>query len=267
MQNDQDFLVINGQNFSSRLLHCFGSINGDGSVDDTIDAKTAVDFIKESETDFLTIYTQGDLSEIKSLDDFPVGYSGLKYKDIKEHINPEDFQFLVNTNHALTVDEAINRAEIGHKYSGSKWIKLEVLNKQLTAPINSDVIKASKILLDKGYLVLPLINANIEDMKDLEAVGCSAIRVMMSDIGSEGGLRNRKEFTDICNSVKIPVIAEGGLRGPEDGYNAMICGASAVLTNKALFCYKCPLRFLNLLKESIICGRKGYLCNKHRHDS
>jgi len=258
MKENQDFWAINGRKFTSRLLHCFGSIN------DPIDRKTAIKFIKSSETEFLTIYTQVNLEKIKSIDDFPIGYSGLRYKDIRQSISNRKYTILVNTNHVLTVEEAIRRAEIGYKYSNSKWIKLEVLNHNLTKPINKDVIRAAEILLDKGFIVLPLINANIQDAQRLEKIGCSAIRILMSDIGTEYGFINKELFTRVCSAVKIPVIAEGGCRGPEDAYNAIVAGASAILVNKSLFSYKDPLFFLKSLKDSIKSGRLTFLCNQQR---
>lgn len=239
-------------------MHCFGSIN------DKIDQETAINFIKTSDTNFLTVYTQGDLSKITNIDDFPIGYAGLTYKDIKDAISEEKHTMLVNTNHALTVEEAVKRAEIGSRYSKSNIIKLEVLNPEFTKPINEEVIKAAEILLDKGYTILPLVNANIEDIKLLEKMGCSAIRILLSNIGSEKGLVYPDKFKEICSTIKIPVVAEGGIRAPEDGYNSMVLGASAVLVNRSLFCYQDPLFFLEALKESIKAGRKTFLCNKQR---
>lgn len=258
MENNQDFWFINGRKFRSRLLHCFGSIN------DPINRETAINFIANSETEFLTIYTQGDLGKIESIDDFPIGYSGLQYKDIRQSISNKKYTILVNTNYALTVEEAIRRAEVGYRYLNSKWIKVEVLTHSLNKPINKDVIKAAKILCDEGFIVLPLINANVQDAQTLEKIGCSAIRVLMSNIGSEQGFIKKDVFTRVCSAVKIPVIAEGGLRGPEDAYNAMLSGASAVLVNKALFSYKDPLFFLESLKHSIKSGRLTFLCNQQR---
>ncbi|MBU1135781.1 MAG: hypothetical protein KKB03_00230 [Nanoarchaeota archaeon] len=258
MKARQDVWIINGKHFTSRLLHCFGNVN------DHISHESAINFIKHSETDFLTIYTQGNLDTISGLDDFPIGYSGLFFKDLKNFFHDKEYTILVNTNHALTVKDAVKRAEIGFKYSKSKFIKLEVLNHQFTKPINRKVIEASKILLERSFIVMPLINANLSDAKKLEKMGCSAIRVMMSDIGSKKGLINKELFANICSSVRVPIIAEGGLSGPEDAYNAMIAGASAVLTNKALFCYKNPLLLIESLKKSISAGRQAFICNQKR---
>ena len=258
MKNNQDFWFINGRKFRSRLLHCFGNINN------PINRERAINFINISETEFLTIYTHGDIGKIKSIGDFPIGYSGLKYKDIIQSILEKNYTILVNTNNALTIEEAIRRAEVGSRFSNSKWIKVEVLTHTLNKPINEEVIKASRILCEKKFIVLPLINANIQDAQALEKIGCSAIRVLMSDIGSEQGFTDKALFTRVCSIVKIPVIAEGGLRGPEDAYNAMLSGASAVLVNQALFAYKDPLFFLESLKHSIISGRLAFLCNQQR---
>ena len=87
----------------------------------------------------------------------------------------------------------------------------------------------------------------------------------MSDIGSERGLVKKKLFASICcRTVKLPVIAEGGLRAPEDAYNAMAVGASAVLVNRSLFCYKDPMLFIEALKSAIKSGRLTFLCNRER---
>jgi len=256
----KDYWKIADKRFKSRLLHCFGSVN------DEIDLKTAVNFIKRSETEFLTVYTQGKLNLMGNKDELNMGYSGLRYKDIKKHIDVSKYTVLVNTNHALSVDEAVSRAEIGSKLLKTKWIKLEVLNKKLTRPINKKVIKAAKILLKKGFIVMPLITADLKDAVRLVKMKCSAIRVLLSDIGSEKGLVNKKLFKKICLKIKIPVIAEGGIGAPEDAYNAMAVGASAVLVNRSLFCYKDPLFFIDVLKQSIKSGRLTYICNQQRHD-
>ena len=257
-ENTQDFWYINGKKFTSRLLHCFGSFN------DPIDAEMAIKFIQNSETEFLTVYTHGNLEEITSKDDFPIGYSGLLYKNIKNAINDKKYTLLINTNHAATVEDVIRRSEIGQQYTKSSWVKIEILNHNLTRPINKEVIKAAKILVDKGFIVLPLINAEVQDAVELESIGSSAVRVMMSDIGLRGGLVNRELLSKICSAVKIPVISEGGLSGPEDAYNSMVAGASAVLVNKALFCYKDPLVLIESMKQSIKWGRNAFICNQQK---
>lgn len=252
-----DYWQIAGKRFKSRLLHCFGSLN------DEIDLKTALDFINKSETEFLTVYTQ-ELGSIHQAADLHMGYSGLKYKDIQGHVPIENYTILVNTNHALSVKEAVEKARIGSRLLKSKWIKLEVLNNKFTRPINNKVIEAAKILTKEGFMVMPLINADLPSAQKLEKMGCVAIRVLLSDIGSEKGLVKKELFKGICSKIKLPIIAEGGVGTPEDAYNSMAAGAAAVLVNRSLFCYKNPAFFIKTLKESIKSGRLTYLCNLER---
>lgn len=249
---------INGRCFKSRLLHCFGDLG------DSIDVETAVGIVTASETEFVTVYTHGDLRKVARKEDFPIGYSGVTFGDVADHIPIERYTVLVNTNHAQTVEEAIDRAQYGSQLSGSDWIKLEVLNTDLTRPINQAVITAAKALVDKGFVVLPLINTNAGDIKTLESIGCSAIRLIMSDIGSGRGLSDFDEFALACSQTTLPIIAEGGLGGPEDAYNAMIAGASAVLVNKALFSFRDPFSLIGALKSSLASGRCSYNCNLQR---
>jgi len=243
----QDSWSIAGKRFNSRLLHCFGNAT------DKIDLKTAVGFINRTETDFLTVYTQGSLDDFKDADG-----------DIK-HWLKRKYTILVNTNHALSVEEAVKRGELGSRLLKSRWIKLEVLNKKLTRPMNKKTARAAKILLKKGYLVMPLMTANLKDALRFEKIGCSVVRVLLSDIGSEQGMKDEKLFRKICERVTIPVIAEGGIGGSEDAYKAMAVGASAVLVNKSLFSYQDPFLFVEALKSSIKGGRLTYLCNQQKY--
>lgn len=253
-----DYWQIAGKRFKSRLLHCFGSLNDD------IDLKTALNFINRSETEFLTVYTQGELSSIHRAGDLHLGYSGLKYEDIQGKVPIKNYTILVNTNHALSVKEAVKRARIGSKLLKSKWVKLEVLNSKLTRPVNNKVIEAAKILIKEGFIVMPIINADLLSAQKLEKMGCAAIRVLLSEIGSGKGLVKKELFKNICSKIKLPIIAEGGVGTPEDAYNSMVAGAAAVLVNRSLFCYKNPAFFIKTIKESIKSGRLTYLCNLER---
>ncbi len=258
----KDVLVLNGVEFDSRLMHCFGTpLNSIDSVN------FAVKLIKESGTSFLTLYTHGDFDNFKSIDDFPIGYAGLKFADIKNELDLGAYTILVNTNHALSTEEAVHKAKRGSELIGSKYIKLEVLNKKGTKPINNQVLNAAKILIKEGYTVLPIIDRfDISIAKELEALGCACIRVLLSDICSGDGLKNPEFFQKVCESVSIPIIAEGGIRCPEDAYNTLALGASGVLVNSVMFSYKDPIEFIKSLKSSIAAGREAYLCNLKRSE-
>ncbi len=256
----KDKFIINGCEFDSRLFHCFGTKTC------RVESKQfAVDLIKRSGTNFLTLYTHGDFENFQTIDDFPIGYGGLTFADIKNEIAVEEYTILVNTNHALSVEEAVYKARKGAKLCGSKYIKLEILNAEGTLPVNEMVLKAAKILVDEGYIVLPIIDRfDIYTAKELENIGCAGVRILLSEICSGGGLKNPEFLKFACNQLSIPVIAEGGMKCPEDAYNAMALGADAVLVNAVMFLYENPLIFIDALKNSISAGRDTYLCNLQR---
>ncbi|NJD04014.1 MAG: hypothetical protein FIA99_15775 [Ruminiclostridium sp.] len=255
-----DFFVMGGIGYKSRLLHCFGEPNVSIS-----NPKIASNLIKLSETDFITIYTHGDYISFKSIDDFPIGYFGIKFADIKKYLDVDKYTILINTNHALTPKEAIDKAVFGAVCTNCKMIKLEVLNDKGTKPINEAVFEAADELIKKGYQILPIIDkGDIDTAKKLERIGCLCIRVLMSDIGSDEGLTDPEFLQQLCKEVNIPIIAEGGLKTPQDAYTAVSLGASAVLVNAAIFRYKDPFKFIEVLKNSIVVGRDTYLCNLER---
>jgi thiazole synthase len=257
----KDYLLLNGNRFESRLLHCFGMpAYGIGIRD----LDLAVELIRQSETNFITIYTHGDYKSYTTIEEFPLGYGGLKLKDIKSKVNTDEYTFLINTNDADSASDAVGKVNSASNVIDSRYIKLEVLNKEGTRPNNDEVLCASKELIKNNFIVMPIINADIQIAQELEAIGCACIRVLLSDIGSLGGLANPAIFSKLCESVSIPVIAEGGLSTPEEAHNAMVLGAEGVLVNKAIFEYKDPLQFIIALKNNILAGREAYLCKANR---
>jgi len=245
--------------YSSRLLHCFGS-----TKDDKISPEMAVKLIKKSGTEFLTLYTHTNLNNIRKIDDFLLGYSGLKFADIKDKIDINRYTLLINTDHALSAQETIDKSVYSASIIGKDTIiKLEVLTKDLKRPNNEKVLHAASRLTDKGFKVMALIDKyDITLAKKLEEIGCLAIRVLLSNIGTGGGFKDEYFFKRITKEIKIPVIAEGGIRTPDDVYLSISNGATAALVNRALFCTKDPIFLIEAMKEASISGFKSYLSKK-----
>lgn len=259
MSHTDDKMTIAGKEYSSRLLHCFGTCS-----DHKLSPEEALRLIDKSKTEFITIYTQ-DCLKIGDEDDLPIGYGGLKYGMIKKSLRRKKLTKLVNTNHAITVDEAVTKAEHTSGLIDSNIIKLEVLNHELTRPIDEKVCKSSKILIDKGYEVMPLINQNMDSIKQLVDMGCCAVRVMMNDIRSLRGLTNDYFFENLTGKFGVPIIAEGGVRSPADCFKAMSLGADATLINTPLFYAKNMWDYMDATKEAVKAGRLVYkFCESKR---
>lgn len=264
IENDLSILLndrwrLGDNEYEHRLLHCFGS-----SPQEKLTPTQAAAIIRESGTQFLTIYTHGDLRRLRSLDDFPLGYAGLRLGDVRPLISIEDYTLLVNMNHACSPSEILPRAEVASQLSGSNWIKLEVLTEDLRRPRNQDVIVATETLKSRGYEVLPLIEPNARDAKNLEEMGVLAVRVVMAEIGSMGGLPHPNYYRTLRSELRIPIIAEGGLGSPVDAFHSIANGADAVLTNKAIFASKDPIGFIRTMKRSTDAGRISYLAGRLR---
>jgi thiazole synthase ThiGH ThiG subunit len=260
----QDTLTLGAVEAKSRLLHCFGSPTK--SIEDP---NQAVQVIQQSGTDFITLYTHGDIGGFKTQADFPIGYGGLTFSDIQQKMDTSNHKILVNTDRAFSVREAVTNAMLGAEISGSNLIKLEVLEPTGRRPINDDVVTAAQQLIKEGLTVLPLMNndtGSVTTAKKLQHMGCVCVRALLSDIGSKGGLKNPKSFERLCKSIDIPVIAEGGVNVPQDAYNAMTLGAGGVLVNKAMFCYSDPVKLIQTMRDSVHAGRQAYNCNLERTD-
>lgn len=249
--------VLGGRTYRNRLLHCYG--NG---PEHHVTAEQCAALIRDSGTEILTIYTHGDLSGIKHLDEFPLGYSGVTFRDIKRLMPIEKFTVLINLNHARSAAESKQRADMARDITGYNWLKLEVLTDDLLRPDNKKVIAATEILRKDGYEVLPLMQANVEDAKRLEDLGCLALRVTMADIGSHQGLRDVDHFRRLKSKVGIPIIAEGGIGSPIDAFHALATGADAVLANTAIFTSRDPIEFIRATRRCVEAGRVCYILDQ-----
>ena len=249
--------VVGGRTYRNRLLHCYG--NGPGH---RVTAEQCAALIRDSGTEILTIYTHGDFVGVKHVDDFPLGHGGLKFRDIRRLVPIEKYTVLVNLNHARSATESKQRADMARDITGYDWLKLEVLTDDLLRPDNKKVVAATEILRKDGYEILPLIQANVEDAKLLEDLGCLALRVTMADIGSHEGLRDVDHYRRLKSQVSIPIIAEGGIGSPIDAFHAMATGADAVLVNTAIFTSRDPIEFIQVTRRCVDAGRVCYLLDQ-----
>jgi len=247
-----DTFYIAGKKHKSRILHCFGN-----SPRDYISPDKAADLIRITSTDFLTVYTHGVLP--KNFYEFPIGYAGLTISDIANKLDLSKYTLLINTNHAATMNEAVEKAETAANITGIDIIKLEVLPHDANQPINKKVVEAARYLLGKGYKVLPIIVGDIATAKEIEEMGCSAIRILMSEIGSMKGLVDISLFEELRREISIPIIAEGGIASPTDIYLVMTVGIDAVLVNTSLFKSNNILLTAEAMNLATRAGRLNYL--------
>lgn len=250
--NLADYLTVNNRNYTSRLLHCFGTKN----VNLTLDL--AVNLIKESGTQFIAFYTH-NIDNITKWEDLPLGFSTITLSQIEKEIELSKYTLLNNINHATSCSQAIERARKAAKISESNIIKLEVLTPDLKESNDDEVVKAAQTLKDEGFEVVCLLSCNLETAKTLEEIGCSMLRMMGSPIGSHKGFEDEETSLKIFNEIKIPVILEGGIGTPQHVVDAMRLGADGALVNASLFSGGDPINVAKTMKNAVISGRADYL--------
>src|SRR5205085_885465 len=118
-----------------------------------------------------------------------------------------------------------------------------------------------------GFYVLPLIIPEQNAALELEKIGCSAIRLMGSTIGSGLGLLNLHLIEQVIQVSGIPIIVEGGLRSTADAALAMELGADAILVNTALAKAGNPVMMGTAMKLAVEAGRLAFLAEHMPKDA
>ena len=147
---------------------------------------------------------------------------------------------MLNTSGARNADEAVRIADFG-KAAGYKWIKLEIHPEpHYLLPDPIETLKAAEILVRKGFIVLPYINADPVLAKRLEDVGVHAVMPLGSPIGSNQGLKTGTMLKIIIEQSLIPVVIDAGIGLPSHAAAAIEMGADAILVNTSIAASRNP---------------------------
>lgn len=225
----QKELVIAGRQFGSRLFLGTGKFPSTQSLSDSIRA---------SGCELVTVA----LRRVNLAD------SG---DDILSGIDRAKVEIMLNTSGARTAEEAVRIAEFGER-ARYKWIKLEIHpdpNYLLPDPV--ETLKAAEILVNKGFIVLPYINADPVLAKRLEDVGVHAVMPLAAPIGSGQGIRTRSMLEIILEQSNIPVVIDAGLGMPSHAAEAIEMGADAILVNTAVAAAKDPVKMASAFARAI----------------
>lgn len=219
------------------ILNCFG-------FDHThiLSLDQVYDLLTIAKNPWIVLYYDGrSPDQIKNIGDYAIGHAGLRFIDFQKKYG-DKFQILLNTDKAHDVETAVKMAQKAVSLFGKNVkIKLEVLTKNNTHPINNLVIETAKILRsgEKKYCVWPIINYNEKDIITLASLGVEAIRVMRGPIGCNGTIKelpDLKHLGKLGTDLKIPIILEGGIGNDKQVYEALTTpGIGTILINSSLF--------------------------------
>ena len=169
-------------------------------------------------------------------------------------------QILPNTAGCYSATEAINTAYLAREIFNTNWIKLEVIGDDYTLQPNSlELLKATKQLVNDGFIVFPYCTDDLIICQELVNLGCSILMPMASPIGSGQGLLNpynlsllRDRFTD------VNLIIDAGIGKPSDAALAMELGFDGVLLNSAVSQAVDPITMAGAFNLVIQAGRHAY---------
>ena len=141
---------------------------------------------------------------------------------------PEHMQLLPNTSGARTADEAVRIARLARAMGCGDWIKIEVIsdNKYLL-PDGYETAKATEILANEGFVVLPYINADLYVARSLAAAGAAAVMPLGAPIGTNRGLKTREMVRILIEEIDLPIVVDAGIGRPSEACEAMEMGADA----------------------------------------
>lgn len=176
-----------------------------------------------------------------------------------EHLQWPDVQLLPNTAGVRNANEAILVAELAREALQTPWLKLEIHpDPKYLLPDPIETLKATEILVKKGFVVLPYVNADPVLCKRLEEAGAATVMPLGSPIGSNSGLQTKAMLEIIIEQSKVPVVVDAGIGSPSHAAQAMELGADAVLVNTAIAVAQNPVGMAQAFAKAVEAGRQGY---------
>ncbi len=184
-------------------------------------------------------------------------------ESLLDYIDTKKYTLLPNTAGCYTADEAIRTALLAREVGLSDLIKLEVIGEQRTLfPDNEELLKAAKVLVKEGFVVLPYTNDDPVMAKKLEEAGAAAVMPLGAPIGSGLGIRNPYNITIMLEMVRVPVIVDAGVGTASDAAIVMELGCDGVLMNTGIACAKDPVAMAEAMRHAVIAGRLAHLAGR-----
>lgn len=176
-----------------------------------------------------------------------------------EQLDLSKYTLLPNTAGAKTAEEAVRIAKLAKASGLCDMIKVEIIGDDRTLlPDPVETLKASEMLLEEGFIVLPYTSDDVVLARRLEELGVHAVMPGASPIGSGKGILNPLNIKFIIEQSSIPVIIDAGIGSPKDVAFSMELGADGVLLNTAVSDAKDPVKMAWAMKLAAEAGRLGF---------
>lgn len=232
-----DSLIIAGKKISNRLFVGTGKFPNKSIIKDVLE---------RAETEIVTVALRR--VDLESKEDNVLDYI------------PKNCTVMTNTSGARNAQEAIRIARLAKAAGCGNWIKLEVIadNKYLL-PDNLETLKATEVLANEGFVVLPYMSPDLSVAKKLIKAGAVAIMPLGSPIGSKRGVKTAELVKILIKEVASPIIVDAGIGYPSEAAYCMEIGSAAVLVNTAIATAKDPIQMAESFNLAVCAGRLSFL--------
>lgn len=234
-----DKLVIGGHEFDSRF------ILGSGKYDVEL-IRAAVE---QAGTEMITLSVRRANTDVQNI---------LQY--IPDHVT-----LLPNTSGARNAEEAVRIARLARELGCGDFIKIEVISdSKYLFPDNYETIRATEILANEGFVVMPYMYPDLNVARALVDAGASTIMPLAAPIGSNRGLVTKDIIKILVDEVDIPIIVDAGIGSPSQACEAMEMGVSAIMANTAIATANDVAGMAGAFGSAIKAGRVAYLAGLGR---
>jgi thiazole synthase len=178
---------------------------------------------------------------------------------------PKGVTLLPNTSGARDAKEAVRIARLARELGCGDFVKVEIMrDSKYLLPDNAETIKATEILANEGFIVMPYMYPDLNVARDLVNAGASTIMPLASPIGSNKGLATKEFIQILIDEIDLPIIVDAGIGRPSQACEAMEMGAGAIMANTALATAGDLPMMASAFKKAIEAGRQAYLAKPGR---
>lgn len=180
-------------------------------------------------------------------------------ESILDHI-PEGVTLLPNTSGARNAEEAVRIARLARELGCGNFVKIEIMrDTKYLLPDNAETVKATEILANEGFIVMPYMYPDLNTARDLVNAGAASVMPLASPIGSNKGLATKDFIQILIDEIDLPIIVDAGIGRPSQACEAMEMGAAAVMSNTALATAGDLPMMADAFRKAIEAGRQAYL--------
>jgi len=236
----EDKLVIGGHEFSSRFILGSGKYS----------LRLIEAAVKDAGAEIITLAVRrANTKDQESILDFI----------------PQNVTLLPNTSGARTAAEAVRIAKLARELGCGEFVKIEIMrDTKYLLPDNAETIKATEILAQEGFVVMPYMYPDLNTARDLVNAGAAAVMPLGAPIGSNKGLVTKEFIQILIDEIDLPIIVDAGIGRPSQACEAMEMGAAAIMANTALATAGDLPLMAAAFRQAIEAGRQAYLAGLGR---